>query len=84
MGIISEVIFKSNLAMKSIVKGNNILYHACGNRIQACSWLIQKQQLRVIEQGSREIEPHLHALGVIGNPLLRAVGEVHQLQQFHG
>ncbi len=46
------------------------------DRVQAGGRLVEEDELRVMDQGPREIQPHLHPLGIAAHLLVRILPQV--------
>src|SRR5579875_3085181 len=63
---------------------NKIAHFVAANRIQSGHWLIQKDQLRIIDQGLSNTEPLHHALGKFPNREIARLGQLYPLKKFAG
>ena len=60
---------------------DHILHHAAVGRVKAVCGLVQAEQGRVVQQCPDEIQPGLHALGILGYPLVPIPLQAHRLQK---
>ena len=65
--------------------GDHTLEHrfqgAGGNRVDAFERLVEKEDLRAVDNGGGEGKFLLHAVGIIGDELVGLIGELHELEE---
>src|SRR5271168_1453442 len=66
--------------------GNHSLQHLLqrtgGDGVDAFEWLVEEENLRVVNDGRGKSELLLHTVGKIGDELFGLSGEVHEFEEF--